>query len=223
MPVIDEGLVPSRFGGNRELLCESIPVSLDQGPEPPHDIRRAPGSGDISTEFALFHPVNWYALTVEPQHEKVVGRRLSELGYESFVPLYRTRRRWSDRVKELELPLFSTYVFSRFPFHNRVPILRVPGVRSVVSARNAPAPVRDEEIEAIRGIVASGLPVQPWPCLKTGQRVLIDSGPLRGIEGTLTQFKRTWHVVVSLELLNRAVAVELDRELVVPISALPRA
>lgn len=163
-------------------------------------------------------PVNWYALGVEPRHEKVVGAHLNDFGYESFVPLYRTRRRWSDRVKELELPLFSCYVFSKFPFHNRVPILRVPGVRNVLSARNAPAPVLEEEIAAIRRIIASGLPVQPWPSLKAGQRVRVKSGPLRDIEGVLVRFKRTWQVVVTVQLLNRAVAVELDRDLVTPLS-----
>ena len=95
-------------------------------------------------------------------------------------------------------------------------MLRIPGVRSIVTVGQDPAPIPASEIDAIEAMVRSGLPVQPWPFLKTGRKVLITSGPLRGVEGIFVEFKKTWQVVVSVELLQRSVAVEVDREAVTP-------
>ena len=153
----------------------------------------------------------WFAVRVQPQHEKAVARNLSYLGHETFLPLYRTRRAWSDRIKELQLPLFASYVFARFPFRLRVPVLNTPGVLSVITFGKQPAPVPDHEIAAIQAMVASGLPVHPWPYLKCGQPVRIRRGPLNGLEGILLQFKGSWRVVVSVNLLQRSVAAEVDR------------
>lgn len=158
--------------------------------------------------------VHWFALTVKPQHEKAVGERLTVKSLESYVPLYRERRRWSDRVQTVDLPLFPRYVFCRFSFADRLKVLSTPSVRSVLGFGGKPTPVRDEEIAAVKGLVGSGLPVAPWRYLYVGQRVRICEGPLSGIEGILARQKSGYRVVVNVELLQRAVAVEIDRDLV---------
>ena len=162
-------------------------------------------------------PLEWYALVVKPNHEKAVFEHLLTTGAEAALPLYRSRRRWSDRIKEITLPLFPGYVFCRFSYRSRVRILRMPGVRSVVSAGPKPAPIQAREIEAIEALARSGLPVKPWPFLKLGQRVAVTAGPLRGVEGVLVEFRKTWHVIVSVELLQRSVAAVVDIDSVSPI------
>lgn len=154
----------------------------------------------------------WYALTVKPNHERATAQALGCKDLESFLPLYLTRRRWSDRIKELELPLFAGYVFCRFADGERAQALATPGVTSVVGFGNRSAPVAEEEIQALRTMLASGLPVGPWPYLRVGERVRIEAGPLCGLEGILTQVKDVWRVVVSVELLQRSVAAEVDRD-----------
>ena len=163
-------------------------------------------------------PFNWYALVVKPNHEKAVLDHLRAADFEASLALYRARRRWSDRIKEVTLPLFPGYVFCRFSCRGRVAVLRIPGVRSIVSAGPNPEPIPAREIAAIEAMVRSGLPVQPWPFLKLGQKVRVKSGPLRGVEGILVQFRKTWHVIVSVELLQRSVAAEIDRDSVSPLT-----
>ncbi len=159
----------------------------------------------------------WYALTVKPQHEKATAIALRRKGFEEFVPLYRSLRKWSDRVKNLDLPLFPGYVFCRFALDNRLGVLTAPGVNSIVGAGRQPAPVSGAEIEAIRAMVSSGLPVEPWPFIEVGQRVRIEGGSLDGLEGILTQVRNCWRVVVNVELLRRSVAVEIERDRVFPL------
>jgi transcription antitermination factor NusG len=156
----------------------------------------------------------WFALTAKPRHEKVVAENLLGKGLESFLPLYRARRRWTDRVQCVDLPLFPGYVFCRFAYASRLPVLSTPGVTSVVGFSEVPTPVADEEISRIRAIQASGLPLQPWPYLQVGQKARIEWGALAGLEGVLIREKDALRVVVSVELLRRAVAVEIDRDII---------
>ena len=156
----------------------------------------------------------WFAVTVRPQHEKTAAHAFRAKAIEEFLPLYCDRRRWSDRFRDVELPLFPGYVFCRIPPRARAAVLSTPGVRSIVGFGRTPAPVPEREIQSIRAMVSSGLPVAPWPFLKTGQAVLIERGPLSGLEGTLLQLKDAWRVVVSVPLLQRAVAVEVDRDVI---------
>jgi transcription antitermination factor NusG len=160
---------------------------------------------------------DWFALTVKPQHERAAAQALESKGLEFFLPLYRARRRWSDRVKELDLPLFPGYVFCRFESVDRTRILATPSVRSVVGFGRTPAPVAEEELNAVRSIIASGLPAGRWPFIKVGQTVRIEAGPLSGIEGILVQLKDACRVVVSVHLLQRSVAVEIDRDVLRPV------
>ncbi len=158
--------------------------------------------------------MHWFALTVKPRHEKVVAERLVARSLESYAPLYRDRRRWSDRMQTVELPLFPRYVFCRFSFADRLKVLSLPSVQSVVGFGGEPAPVGDEEIDAVKMLAGSGLAVAPWRYLSVGQRVRICEGPLSGLEGILAREKSAYRVVVNVELLQRAVAVEIDRDLV---------
>lgn len=161
--------------------------------------------------------VAWYALTVKPRHEKAAAQYLTGKRLESFLPLYRSQRRWSDRKKVVELCLFPGYVFCRFGYEHRLEVLKIPSVTSIVGFGGQPASVPDAEIQAIQTIIASGRPAGPWPYLTAGRRVRIEHGPLTGLEGILTREKDAWRVVVSVELLRRSVAVEIDREMISPI------
>ena len=168
----------------------------------------------------------WYAIRTQSKFENLAPATLRGKGYEEFLPLYRSRRRWSDRVKELDLPLFPGYLFCRFDVHDRLlPILTTPGVISIVGAGKTPIAVPDEEIATVQAILRSGLPSRPWPCLTAGSKVLIERGPLAGIEGIALRVDKTFRLVVSVLLLQRSVAVEIERDWVRPIpnGAGPRA
>ena len=146
------------------------------------------------------------------RHEKAVSGNLRLRGIDEYLPLYNARRSWSDRIKVVELPLFTGYVFCRFGYSQRLQVLNTPGVASIVGFGEADAPLEDSEIAAIRTILAAGSRVEPWPYLKPGDRVRIERGALAGIAGTLVREKTTWRVVVNVEMLQRSVAVEVDRE-----------
>lgn len=165
--------------------------------------------------------MRWFALQLRSHHEKIAAAALRNKGYEEFLPLYSCQRQWSDRVKRIELPLFPGYLFCRFNPQDRLPILTTPGVILIVGFGKTPVPVDDEEIAAIRAIVNSQLPAQPWPMLRCGQRVRINAGPLRGVEGIFTRHKDRDHLVVSVTLLQRSVAVEIDRTWVLPLDQGP--
>jgi len=165
----------------------------------------------------------WYALTVRHQHERQTAAALEYKNLETLVPVYRARRRWSDRMKELDLPLFAGYVFCRFLHQERVRVLNTPGVAKIVGFGETPAPVEDWEIADIRVVMQSKLPVCPWPYLKPGDRVRVERGPLRGVEGTLLREKTNssketagLRLVIGVEMLQRSIAVELEPDMVVP-------
>jgi transcription antitermination factor NusG len=154
----------------------------------------------------------WLALTIKPKHEKAASAALRNKGCEEFLPLYRVRNRWSDRVKEVELPLFPGYIFCRPRLMRRSFVLATPGVRSFVEFGGGPACIPTEEIDAVRKLIASEMPLNPWPFLKIGQRVRITRGALRDVEGILLEVKDAFHLVVSVNLLQRSVAVTIDRD-----------
>jgi transcription antitermination factor NusG len=158
----------------------------------------------------------WFALQVRSRRESLVADYLGGKGYELFLPLHADRRHWADRVKDVEAPLFPGYLFCQFDPQNRLPILKTPWVIRVVGFNHTPAPVEVTEINAIRTLVASGLPSQQCSYLGIGDTVRIDSGPLRGLKGVLSNFKGNRRLVVSITLLQRSVAVEIDSALVTP-------
>jgi transcription antitermination factor NusG len=162
----------------------------------------------------------WYALTVKHQHEQFLESLLRSKGFEALAPHYRVRRQWSDRVKQVDLPLFPGYLFCKFEFDERIRVVDTPGVGGVVSFGGRPAPVPDQEISDLQAAVNSRLPIRPWPYLKPGDRVRIERGPLRGVEGTLLREKDGWRIIVGVEMLQRAVAVELEPDMIVPMKAM---
>ena len=162
-------------------------------------------------------PLPWYALRVRPRYEKMVASTLVTKGYEGFLPLYRHRSRWSDRMREVLLPLFPGYLFCRFDVNKRLPILVTPGVIQVVGIGRELYPVDDDEIAALKSIVFSGLQTEPRSYLNIGTQVRIELGPLSGVEGILTGKRGARKLVVSVNLLLRSVAVEVNESWVVPV------
>jgi transcription antitermination factor NusG len=161
---------------------------------------------------------SWYAIRVRARWEQLVADALRNKEYEEFLPLYRKRSNWSDRVKEISLPLFPGYVFCRSDLSGRAPFITTPGVIGILSFGGYPAIISQEEIEAIKAVIRSGADVAPWPYIREGQRVRILRGALAGVEGVLVRPKSDWRVVLSVETLCRSIAVEVDREWVTPIS-----
>lgn len=165
---------------------------------------------------------HWFALSVRSRYEKIVAEFLGSRGYEWFLPLYKSRRQWSDRIKELETPLFPGYLFCRFDIHNRLPVLVIPGVLSIVGGTALPTPIEPAEIGALRATVQAGLPREPWPFLHVGDRVRIEHGSLSGVEGILLQVKGRHRLVLSVTLLQRSVAVDIDSAWVKSMASRPR-
>jgi len=160
----------------------------------------------------------WYALYVRSRHERVVENALRGKGYAAFSPFYRIKRKKVDRTTEVDVPLFPGYVFCRFDANKRLPVLVTPGIVEIVPA-NKPEPVDEVEITSIRTLALSGFPVQPWPFLRSGQRIRLEDGPLCGTEGTFVRVKDEYHLVVSVTLLQRAVSVVVDRDAALPLFA----
>jgi len=184
--------------------------SLAQLQETPGSIQQ--GGADTARISAVRYP--WFALQIRMRHEMNVADHLQGKNYEWFLPLCKSRRRWSDRVKEVSSPLFPGYLFCRFNPHDRLPILKTPGVTQIVGYNHVPIPVDEHEIEAIRRLIASGLPNFPCAFLQLGSKVRIETGALRGLEGILTELKGKRRLVLSITLLQRSVAVEIDSDAV---------
>jgi transcription antitermination factor NusG len=157
--------------------------------------------------------MHWHAIVVKPQYEKAVAKAFNAKALESYLPTYTERHRWSDRVRKVEVPLFSRYVFCRSTLEDRFAVLSTPGVVSVVSFAGKPAEISETEISSIKAMIGSGLPVAPCECITVGERVRITEGCLAGVEGILVRQKSPFRVVVNVGLLQRAVIVEIDRDL----------
>jgi transcription antitermination factor NusG len=161
--------------------------------------------------------LQWNALYTRHQHEKVVAANLSGHGFEVFLPTYNVIRRWTDRKKQVSLPLFPCYVFVRTNFDQHFGILSTSGVHAIVSFSGQPAVVPDFEIHAIRKAVQGGLLAEPHPFLRSGDWVRVKSGPLADIEGILLRRKSSYRLILSCELLGKSVAVQIDALNVEPL------
>ena len=159
----------------------------------------------------------WYALQVRPRRESMVAEILRNKGYEPFLPTYKAKRPWSDRTKILAAPLFSGYLFCRFDLETRLPILRTPGVNSIVGAGRNPQAINEAEIEAIRSVINSGVGCKPYPRLPLGQVVCVGYGSLEGLTGVVQKHKNEYRLIISVTLLMRSVSVEIDRAWLTPI------
>jgi transcription antitermination factor NusG len=153
----------------------------------------------------------WFALRVQSRCEKAVAVVARNKGFEEFLPLHQSSRRWSDRLKAMDLPLFPGYLFCRLDPQRRLPLLTIPGVLHFVGIGKIPSPIEDTEIAAIQIAVGSGSLTEPWPFLEVGKRIRLEDGPLAGLEGILVETPKLQRIVVSLTLLKRSVAVAIER------------
>ena len=159
---------------------------------------------------AEFFEPRWYAAYTCAKHEKRVAEQFSQRSLESFLPQYESVRRWKDRRVKLQLPLFPGYVFVRLALRERLRVLETPSVVRLVGFNGHPAALPDKEMEALRACVAARLVAEPYAYLTVGRRVRIKSGPLAELEGVLVRRKNMLRVVLSLDLIARSAAVEVD-------------
>jgi len=153
---------------------------------------------------------HWYAVYTCANHEKSVAERIDRRSIECFLPLYESARRWKDRRVRLELPLFPGYIFVRLALIERLKVLEIPGVVRLVGFDGHPTPLPMEDIDTIRACLARRQYLSPHPYLHRGQRVRVSRGPLEGLTGILVRKKNRTRFVISLEMLMRSVAVEID-------------
>jgi transcription antitermination factor NusG len=161
----------------------------------------------------------WWALYTRHQHEKTVAEVLRMKGVEVFLPLYSSVRRWQDRRKVLQMPLFPGYVFVRGALGQKLHLLTTPGVHMILCQGDQAAVIPEDEIQAIRRIAEVDCGVEPHPFLKCGERVRVKRGSLRDIEGILVRKKNIFRLVLSVEMLAQSVAVEVDAADVEPLGA----
>ena len=161
----------------------------------------------------------WYAVYTCARHEKRVAAQMELRQFQSFLPLYRALHRWKDRQKQVEMALFPSYVFVRLDLRSRLRVLEIPGVVSFVSAQGKPAPLPEHEIAPFLRGANGSVRDEPHPYLQAGRQVRLRSGPMAGLEGILLRRKEGLRIVVSVEMLMRAVAVEVDEA---DVEACPR-
>jgi transcription antitermination factor NusG len=152
----------------------------------------------------------WYAVQTCANHEKRVSQQLCQRTVEAYLPLYESMRQWKDRRMRLELPLFPGYVFVHLALCDRLRVLQTPSVVRLVGFGGQPAALPDQEIEALRQGLTHKLRLEPHPYLKVGNRVRVRNGPLQGLEGILVRKKNGSRFVISLDLIMRSVAAEID-------------
>ena len=155
----------------------------------------------------------WFAIRTSTRWELKASSELSRRGVEIYLPLCRSKRSWSDRIKVIDQPVFPGYLFARFQPDERIRVLEAPGVKQVVGIGSTPAPMDESEIENLKLLVASNMLLMPWPYLHAGQRVRIERGPLAGVEGFVVRADHEApRIVVSVDILQRSVATEIDRD-----------
>jgi transcription antitermination factor NusG len=172
---------------------------------------------NFTSEICSAGQVEWNAVYTRHQHERSVADSLAGNGFEVFLPTYDVIRQWTDRKKQLSLPLFPCYVFVRSNFERRLQVFTTPGVHFVVMFAGRPAPIPELEMEAIRKAVESRLRVEPHPFLRCGDWVRVTSGPLADVEGILVRKKGCYRLILSAELLGKSIAVEIDAFSVKPL------
>jgi transcription antitermination factor NusG len=171
---------------------------------------------EAASDLLVAEETSWFALSVVPRKEKATAQTLRAKGYEDFLPMYSVRRRWSDRIKNVEMPLFPGYVFCRFDPRIRLPILKIPSVMAVAGIGKTPEPISDSEIADLQTVCRSGLNPVPCPYLTVGAKVRLREGPLAGVEGILLDAGDT-QLVLSVTLLQRSVSIHVERDWIAPL------
>ena len=159
----------------------------------------------------------WFAIKVRTGAELRIGDSLEKKEFKIFVPTCIEPRPYSDRIKKVRVALFPGYVFSRFGASDKQKLLFTPGVEAVVSTAGVPEPIDEEEIGAIIKVVAATAAAEPWPYLKTGDRVRVMFGAFAGVEGILVRERGKDRLVLSVEKVERSMSVEIDRSWVRPV------
>ncbi len=159
----------------------------------------------------------WYAAYTRSRHEKVVAETLQQRTVEHFLPLYETVRKWKNGRFRVQLPLFPGYLFVHIALRDRLRVLQVPGVVRLVGFNGVPTPLPQAELEIIRSVLSKGIEAEPHPYLRVGQRVRITSGPMEGLQGILLRRRGRPRVVVSVDLIMRSVALDIDAAQVEPL------
>ena len=167
----------------------------------------------------LLHKCPWYAICVRSRFENVTSRALEKHGYSTYVPFYAISRHGSGRSKAVKFPLFPGYIFCRIDLNACLPVLTAPGVRHIVGAGPQPRAIPDDQIHAIQAIAASGQSYEPCRYQTKGQRVRVISGPMRSVEGIVIHDKSQSRLIISIPLLQRSVAVDIDRFCLKPIAS----
>lgn len=171
------------------------------------------GSVTGTVDYPMRIPIadrSWYAVSVHPRHEKQIAQMCQARGVDYLLPLYSSLRRWKDRRKRLDMVLFPGYIFVNLALSERLRVLVLPGVARFVSFRGQPSVVPEHEIKALGLGTASGLSLQPHPYLQEGRFVRVRNGPMAGVEGILVRRKDRFRVVISINLIKRSVAAEVD-------------
>lgn len=176
---------------------------------------QASGIMEPSQESVAAH---WYAAYTRPRHEKRVVEELDRRAIETFLPVYETVRKWKNGRHRVQLPLFPGYAFVRIPLHERLKVLRIPSVVSLVGANGRPIALRESEVASLRHALSKGTRAEPHPFLTEGRRVRITSGPFAGLQGVLKRRKGQAGIVVSLELIQRSVLVEVGAAELEPLT-----
>jgi transcription antitermination factor NusG len=174
---------------------------------------------DNWSELSPDRSERWFALRVRSRCEKKVELMARGKGIETFLPLYNSRRRWSDRYKSVVLPMFPGYIFCRLDPNRRFLLMTVPGVVHFVGLGKTPVPIDESEIAALQLTMRSGLPAEPYPFLEVGQRVRLETGPLSGLEGIFLGDSNKDRIVVSITLLRRSVATTIERYWAAPLTS----
>jgi transcription antitermination factor NusG len=158
----------------------------------------------------------WWAVYTRHQHEKAVAQGLSTKGFEVFLPLYESVRRWKDRNKTLSLPLFPGYVFVRGGLDRRLQVVTTPGVHTILYVGESVAVIPTQQMDAIRLAIGSPARVEPYPFLRCGEKVRVTRGSLEGLTGILLRKKSLYRLVLTVEMLAQSVSVEIDASDVEP-------
>jgi transcription antitermination factor NusG len=183
----------------RSCFCESIPSMIKVG-----------NKVDPVLESNAHSDVLWYAGYTAARHEKKVAEHFAQRDIEHFLPLYETIHRWKNGRHRVQLPLFAGYVFVRIALRDRLRVLEVPGFVRLVSFNGLPYPLPESDIDKMRDALSKGVLAEPYPYLTVGTRVEIRNGPLQGMTGILLRRQNKCRVVISVDLIMRSMAVEVE-------------